>query len=65
MSRQPDIRLFARSFPECPSGFIKLFCIIKDQKRNQLRGSKMLRPSSKAHTFILQLEAITTYFQII
>ena len=35
----------------------------KRSKRNQLRGSKMLRLSSKADTFILQLETRTTYFQ--
>ena len=56
----------ARSFfPECPSGFIKFFLNYTRSKRNQLRGSRMLRASSNADTFILQLETRTTYFQII
>ena len=58
------LRLFARSFLSVLP--VSSSCLnYTRSKRNQLRGSKMLRPSSKADTLILQLETRTTYFQII
>ena len=33
-------QLFAPSFPDSPSDYIKLFSIVKDQKYNQLRDQK-------------------------